>query len=277
VIDLHLHTTASDGRDNPRDLVDRAAAAGAAVIAVTDHDTTAATAEVRTRARERGIEAATGIEITAVESGRDVHVLGYFIDPGDTALQEFLSRQRAIRIARVEAIAARLASLGMPIDVRPIVEDARRREARSVGRPRIARAMIAAGYVADSREAFDRWIGRDGPAFVARTGASTEAVIRIIHGAGGLASLAHPGRTGIDGRIAALRDAGLDALEVYHTDHDEAQRDRYGRLAHRLGLLVTGGSDYHGDPAHGIAPGSAALPFDQWRRFEAARHRHAPR
>jgi predicted metal-dependent phosphoesterase TrpH len=277
VIDLHLHTTASDGRDNPRELVDRAVAAGVTVVAVTDHDTTAATAEVRTRAHERGIEAATGIEITAVESGRDVHVLGYFLDPNDAALEEFLARQRAIRLARVEAIAARLASLGMPIDVRSVVDAGRRPTARSVGRPLIARAMIAAGYVADTREAFDRWIGRDGPAFVARTGASTEAVIAIIHAAGGLASLAHPGRTGIDARIPALRDAGLDALEVYHTDHGETQRDRYGRLAHRLGLLITGGSDYHGDPAHGVVPGGATLPFDHWRRLEAARHRHAPR
>jgi predicted metal-dependent phosphoesterase TrpH len=257
--------------------VDRAAAAGLTVMAATDHDTTAGTAEVRTHANERGIETITGIEITAVESGRDVHVLGYFLDPADVALEEFLARQRATRIARVEAIAARLAALGMPIDVKPLLDEARRRSSRSIGRPQVARAMVAAGYVADSREAFDRWLGRDAPAFVGRTGASTEGVIAIIHAAGGLASLAHPGRTAIDGRIPALRDSGLDALEVYHTDHDEAQRERYGRLAHGLGLLLTGGSDYHGDPAHGVSPGGATLPFDHWRRLDAARYRHATR
>lgn len=277
MIDLHLHTNASDGTYGPRDLVTRAAAAGLTVIAVTDHDTTAATPDVRTHARERGIEATSGIEITAVERGRDVHVLGYFFDPFEPSLVEFLARQRATRIARVEAIAARLASLGLPVDVQPLVDDARRRGTRSLGRPQVARAMIAAGHVADMREAFDRWLGPDAPAFVARSGASAEAVIAILHAAGGLASLAHPGRTGIDDRIPALRDAGLDALEVYHTHHDPGLRDRYGRLAHRLGLLVTGGSDYHGDAASVAAPGAATLPFDHWRRLEAARHRHALR
>jgi hypothetical protein len=277
VIDLHLHTTASDGRSAPRELVDRAAAAGLTVIAVTDHDTTAASLEVRTLGRERGIEAASGIEITAVDNGRDVHVLGYFFDPSEPALEEFLARQRATRIARAEAIATRLASLGMPVDIARVVEHARRHAARSLGRPQIARAMIAAGHVLDMREAFDKWLGSGAPAFVPRSGASVEAVIAMVHRAGGLVSLAHPGRTGIDDRIPALRDAGLDALEVYHTYHDDAQRARYGLMAHTLGLLVTGGSDYHGDPSHGFEPGAATLPVDHWRRFEAARHRYAAR
>jgi 3',5'-nucleoside bisphosphate phosphatase len=244
---------------------------------VTDHDTMAATADVRTHAKERGIEAIAGIEITAVEGGRDVHVLGYFLDPANEPLAEFLARQRTTRIARVEAIAARLATLGMPIDVTPLVSEARQRSSRSIGRPQVARALIAAGYVADSREAFDRWLGREAPAFVPRSGATAETVIAIVHGAGGLTSLAHPGRTRIDDRLPALREAGLDALEVYHTDHDDQQRDHYGRLAASLGMLVTGGSDYHGDPAHGFSPGAATLPYDQWRRLESARHRHAER
>ena len=277
MIDLHLHTNASDGTYSPGDLVGRAAGAGLTVIAVTDHDTTAATRDVRGHAHERGIEAISGIEITAVEGDRDVHVLAYFLDPAELSLVEFLARQRATRLARVEAIAARLASLGMPVDVQPLVDDVRRQGLRSLGRPEIARAMIAAGHVADTREAFDKWLGRDAPAFVPRPGAPVEAVIAIIHRAGGLASLAHPGRTGIDDRIPALRDRGLDALEVYHTDHDDGLRDRYRRLAHGLGLLVTGGSDYHGDPAYGLTPGAATLPVNDWRRLEAARHRHVSR
>ena len=277
LVDLHLHTTASDGRCTPRELVDRAAAAGLKVIAVTDHDTMAATADVRTHARERGIEAVAGIEITAIESGRDVHVLGYFLDPHDPTLIDFLSRQRATRLARVEAIAARLAALGMPIDIQPLIAEARLRPARSVGRPQVARAMVAAGYVEDTRQAFERWLGRDGPAFVPRSGATVASVIAIVHGAGGLVSLAHPARTEVDDRIASFREAGLDALEVFHTDHDDAARAHYGRRARSLGLLITGGSDYHADPARPFGPGGATLPYDEWRRFEAARHRHATR
>jgi hypothetical protein len=277
LVDLHLHTTASDGRCTPRELVERAAAAGLAVIAAADHDTTAATADVRTYAAERGIATVAAIEITAIESGRDVHVLGYFLDPGHEALETFLARQRAIRVARAEAIAARLAALGKPIEIEPVLREAALRPARSIGRPQIARAMIAAGHVSDMAEAFDRWLGRDAPAFVPRSGAPVATVVSIIHGAGGLASLAHPWRTAIDDRIAAFRDAGLDAIEVFHTDHDDQTRVRYGRLAHDLGLLITGGSDYHADPARGFEPGAATLPYDLWQRLDAARHRHASR
>jgi predicted metal-dependent phosphoesterase TrpH len=135
--------------------------------------------------------------------------------------------------------------------------------------------MVAAGHVADTREAFDKWLGSDQPAFVPRSGPSPEMVIQTIHRAGGLASLAHPGRTRIDARIPALRDAGLDALEAYHSDHDAVAADRYHRLADDLGLLITGGSDYHGDPVHGVSIGSSTLPSECWQRLHAARHRHA--
>jgi 3',5'-nucleoside bisphosphate phosphatase len=274
-VDLHLHTTASDGRCTPAELVARAAAAGVTVMAATDHDTTAGVADVREHAARRGILAITGIEITAVESGRDVHMLGYFFDPANPALGEFLGAQRATRVARITAIGDRLATLGMPIDVGPLLAEAARQTGKSIGRPKVARAMIDAGYVADSREAFDRWLGRGCPAFVERAGAPPEKVIAILHRAGGIASLAHPGRTGIDARIVALCEAGLDAIEVYHSDHDAAAVDRYGRMAEELGVLVSGGSDFHGDPAHGLEPGGSTLPAAQWERLYAARDRHA--
>jgi predicted metal-dependent phosphoesterase TrpH len=275
--DLHLHTTASDGRCSPSELVERASAARLAVIAVTDHDTTASVGAVRTAAALCDIEVVAGIEITAVDAGRDVHILGYFIDPDAAGLGEFLTRARADRIARVEAIGARLAAIGRPIDVAAIVGDARTHGGRSIGRPQVARAMIAAGYAADMQDAFDHWLGNDGPVYVPRTGSSPEQVIAVVHAAGGLASLAHPGRTKIDARIAALRDAGLDALEVFHSGHDEAQVTHYGAVADAFGLLVTGGSDFHGDPTHGLQPGSAGLPEPEWARLRAARHRHAAR
>ena len=189
LVDLHLHTIASDGRCTPGELVERAAEAALTVIAVTDHDTTAAVAEVQSLAREFGMETVSGIEITAVEEGRDIHVLGYFVDPLNDSLQTFLAAQRRARIARVETIGARLTALGMSIDVQPLLLAAERENGRSVGRPLLARALVGAGYAADTREAFDRWLGHGCPAFVPRSGASPEVVIALIHEAGGIASL----------------------------------------------------------------------------------------
>jgi predicted metal-dependent phosphoesterase TrpH len=275
LIDLHLHTTASDGRCSPLELVEQAAAAGLTVMAATDHDTTASVHEVRTRAADRGIEAIAGIEVTAVEDGRDVHVLGYFLNPSDISLMAFLAEQRQIRVQRVLAIATRLQALGMPVDLTAALAAASQQSGRAIGRPQVARAMLEAGHVASTREAFDAWLGRDQPAFVPRSGPPPEAVIVTIHRAGGLASLAHPGRTAIDARIPALRDAGLDAIEAYHSDHDAAAAERYRRMADDLGLLMTGGSDYHGDPAHGVPIGGSPLPRAAWRRLRSARLRHA--
>ncbi len=243
-------------------------------MAVTDHDTTASVADVTALARERGIEVVAGIEVTAVEDGRDIHVLGYFIDAHQTQLAEFLVRQRMARIERVKAIGARLAELGMLIDVSGLVELAQSQPNRSVGRPQVARALIAAGHARDVQESFDNWLAHGRPAFVPRTGATPEAVVTIIHEAGGLASLAHPGRTRMDERLQALREAGLDAIEVHHPDHDAAAVERYGHLADDLDLLVTGGSDFHGDPSHGVVLGSVTLPRAAWERLNAARHRH---
>ena len=273
--DLHLHSTASDGRCTPRELVDRVAAAGITVMAVTDHDTMASVDDVQAFAAARGIEAIPGIEITAVEDGRDVHVLGYFLDQAEPRLLEFLRTQRETRVTRVRAIAARLAELGVPIELDALLEEAARNRGRSIGRPQIARALQRAGHVADTKEAFDRFLNSDGPAFVSRPGSPPDVVIGIIHRAGGIASLAHPGRTRIDSRIEALAIAGLDALEVHHSDHDAGAVQRYGRMASELGLLMTGGSDFHGDPAHGIEPGASTLPPAEWQRLSAARHRHA--
>jgi len=270
MIDLHLHTTASDGRCTPYELVDRAFRAGVTVMAVTDHDTVAAISDVRSAAKACGIEVVTGIEITAIESGRDIHLLGYFIDPGDAELATFLATQRTQRIARVEEIGLRLAQLGMPIDLGPVLMQAREQRGRSVGRPQIARAMVAAGYVADTRGAFDRWLATGRPAFVPRRGAPLGVVINVVHGAGGLASLAHPGQTDVDSHIPAYVGAGLDALEVYHPDHDADAVGRYRNVASRLKLLATGGSDFHGDAAHGYEPGAVALPAEDWIQLRDA-------
>jgi len=240
-------------------------------MSVTDHDTVAAVMEVRAVAREHGVRAVNGIEITAVDNQQDIHVLGYFVDPDDAALGSFLLAQRAARIARVEAIGARLAALGVPIAVDALVLEASAASGRSIGRPQIARAMVAAEHVTSVQDAFDRWLAHGRPGFVPREGASPETVIGVIHDAGGIASLAHPGKLGLEPRLKALAHAGLDAVEVFHPDHDASLVERYRVLARELDLLMTGGSDFHGDPAHGLEPGGVSLPAVEFERLCEAR------
>lgn len=200
---------------------------------------------------------------------RDVHVLGYFIDTASPSLRTFLTRQRQDRVRRVTEMAERLAGIGCAIDVSSILEAAA--SGRSVGRPQIADALAAAGHVQTRKEAFDRFLGFDGAAYVPRFGASPADVVAIIHDAGGLASLAHPGVTARDALIAPLAAAGLDALEVRHSDHDQVAEARYRALASQLGLLVTGGSDYHGESGHRAGRlGTVGLPADDFARLATA-------
>jgi predicted metal-dependent phosphoesterase TrpH len=260
VIDLHMHTTASDGRLSPVDLVARAAAAGLTTISVTDHDTIAALADVTDAASATGIRVVPGIELTAIDHGRDVHMLGYFFDPSSAPLASLLSSQRALRVSRVRDIASTLASLNMPIDVEGVLLEAAARPGSSVGRPQVARALVRAGHVPSVQHAFDRWLATGRPAFVPRTGPSPLDVIETIHGAGGVASFAHPGVTRRDELIRALVEQGLDAIEVYHSDHTPEDVVAYRGLAVRLGALVSGGSDFHGEEFAGAAADKATRP-----------------
>jgi 3',5'-nucleoside bisphosphate phosphatase len=266
-VDLHLHTTASDGLRSVDDLVREAVDVGLSVMAVTDHDTMASVPRASELCAQAGVTLVPGIEITAIEAGRDIHILGYFLDPQHEGLRGFLARQRKSRIDRVHAIADRLAASGAPIDIGPLVQSASKQDGHSIGRPQVARTLVAAGHASSTNDAFERWLSRGRPAFVPRAGATPEQVIDIIHEAGGLASIAHPGIAHVDDRIPSLRDSGLDALEAYHSDHDDAARARYIALARELNLLVTGGSDYHGDPAHGLNPGDVTLPAQEWERL----------
>ena len=268
MIDLHTHTTASDGRCTPEELVARASTAGVTVLSVTDHDTVAATGHVAAACRGAGIEFVTGIEITAVRESADVHVLGYFLDTASPVLQTFLAEQRRHRIDRIREMIGRLTALGIRLDADAIVKPGIDDPAKAVGRPWIASALVAGGHVADRNEAFERFLARGRPAFVARTGAPPEDVFARIHDAGGIASIAHPGLIGRDDWLDEFAAAGVDALEAFHTDHDEAATARYLALAERLGLAVTGGSDYHADETHGAAhPGSVSLPREHYDRL----------
>jgi predicted metal-dependent phosphoesterase TrpH len=269
LIDLHLHTTASDGRSSPTELVAEAVAAGLKTIAVTDHDTLQAVLETQRAANRAGLTCVTGIEMTAVHRGRDVHVLGYFLRLDDPELGSFLEVQRELRRRRVAEMIARLAGLGLAID-REAIDAAATQSGRSIGRPAVARALVSSGLVRDVNEAFERYIGENGPAFVPREGAPPEDVIARIAKAGGLASIAHPGKTGRDEEIARWTTSGLSAIEVFHPDHSAEDRARYGDMALALGLLVTGGSDYHG-PGSGraVALGQSVLPSADFERLRA--------
>jgi predicted metal-dependent phosphoesterase TrpH len=222
-------------------------------------------------AREAGLRLIPGIEISAVADGRDVHILGYFLDPDAAPLGAFLDRQRADRVRRVAAMSDRLTALGCQIEVAPILAAAAR--GRSVGRPQIAEALLHAGYVQSHDEAFSRFLEYGAAAYVPRFGASPAEVVAIIHDAGGIASLAHPGPNALDHLIAPLAAAGLDAIEAGHSDHDAATQARYRALAAELGLLVTGGSDFHGATGHRTARlGEVTLPaedFDSLARLAA--------
>jgi predicted metal-dependent phosphoesterase TrpH len=272
MIDLHTHTTASDGRCTPAELVARARQAGVTVLSVTDHDTVAGCDAARASCAGALIEFVAGIEITAVRDEVDIHILGYFIDAESAPLRALLVAQRQQRVERIRRMIERLRALGVSLDADAILQPAIANPNTAVGRPWIARALVSAGRVATTSEAFELWLARGRPAFVPREGPSPAEVIARIHDAGGIASIAHPGLVGRDAWIPELAAAGLDAIEAYHTNHDESATAHYRAMAERLNLAVSGGSDYHADESHGaLRPGSTSLPRAEFERLCAVR------
>jgi hypothetical protein len=260
VIDLHLHTTASDGRSSPEDLVREAKHAGIQTLSVTDHDTTAAFAVVARAAAAAGLVLVPGVEMTAIADGRDIHILGYFFDPEDPDLNAFLAAQREVRRLRFHQMADRLAAIGAPVDVEAVLAGAGA-TGRALGRPLLAAAIVAAGRAQDIADAFDRFLAEGRPAYVNRPGSTPADVIERIHRAGGLASLAHPGKQRLDALVPGLVSDGLDAIEIFHPDHGDAERTRYAAMAEQFELSVTGGSDYHGQGSgRSAALGRVSLP-----------------
>jgi predicted metal-dependent phosphoesterase TrpH len=274
VIDLHLHTTASDGRSTPEALVYEAHAAGCRTIAVTDHDTVAGLVEARAAAATLGVSFIDGIEMTAVYERRDVHVLGYFIDPASADLEAFLIAQRERRRERLVAMVDRLARAGAPLDVDAIV--ANLPPGKALGRPLLAHALIAAGHASDVQDAFDRYLAEGRPGYVAREGAPPADVIARIRAAGGMASFAHPGKFGRDAVIAPMVEGGLAGIEAFHPDHAPDAVVRYQDVARSFGLAVTGGSDYHGfGSGRESALGRVSLPASDFDALVARRDRSA--
>jgi predicted metal-dependent phosphoesterase TrpH len=258
VLDLHSHTTASDGALRPAELIRAARAAGVTTLAVTDHDTLEGLREAVDEGDRVGVEVLTGVEIsTTASTGAAVHVLGYLFRAEDPELRATLTRVLRGRADRNEAMAARLAELGMPV----ALEEVRALADGTVGRPHFARAMVIAGYVSSVDVAFSRWLGDGKPACVDRAALTPAEAVRAIQRAGGVAVLAHP----LSHRrspehalreLEAARDAGFDGVEVYYRNHTPGEVRMLRSFAAQLGLIGTGGSDMH----DGRWPTPPALP-----------------
>ncbi len=250
LIDLHTHSAVSDGTDTPAELVTKAAVRGLDVVALTDHDTYAGLDAAAAAAAESGVQLVRGMELSCDLGGRSVHLLAYGTDEQDTALDAEIRRVQEGRSNRLLPVLRKLAELGVPVTEAEVLAEVG--DSPSVGRPHIADALVAAGHVRDRQEAFDRFLGDRGPAHVHRYAISLERGIDLVHGAGGVAVIAHPwGRGRADllppDRLAALvAEHGLDGIEVDHQDHDADTRARLRVVGARLGVIMTGSSDYHG-------------------------------
>lgn len=247
--DLHLHTTASDGTLTPRQMVQAAKEVGLSVIAITDHDTVSGLAEALEAGQELDIEVIPGIELSTIDSKQEVHILGYYIDTSCQNLLDVLSQMIHARDTRAVRMIEKLNELGVSITLDRVREISGN---EFMGRPHIARAMIEAGYIKEHAEAFTtEYIGSGGRAYVERYKITPEQAISLIHEAGGVAVLAHPGCLG-DGGVLGEEDIvryvgfGLDGVEVYYAKHSPEQVEYYKRLALTYGLMMTGGSDFHG-------------------------------
>lgn len=259
-IDLHTHTTASDGLLSAEDLVRLAHDAGVGILAITDHDSTNSVDAGMEVAREVGIEVVPAVELNTDVPGAEVHVLGYCIDHHVAWLQEILARLREGRLHRAARMVEKLTLLGVPVQMERVLTFA---GGGAVGRPHVARALVEAGHVSETAEAFTKYIGRNGPAYAERLKLTPAQAVEIIRRAGGIPVLAHPGWGGDDAIVEGLAREGLEGIEVYYPDHSPAMVDHYLHLARRFNLLVTGGTDFHGgDLATRASLGSQYVPPD---------------
>jgi predicted metal-dependent phosphoesterase TrpH len=268
VIDLHTHSTVSDGSEPPGRIVELAAEAGCTALSLTDHDSLAGLDEAGRVAARLGVRLVPGCEVSCrkpasprgappIEGG--VHVLVYFVEPGAGPLQEELVKLRGDRAVRNRALAARLLELGTGVTFEDVVAEAGDEE--GVGRPHFARALVKAGAAEDVDDAFDRWLADGRPAYVPKARLDPSDVAGLAHESGGVAVLAHPLSTGLplshlERLVAELADGGLDGIEAVYASYTPDQRASLRRMAARLGLVVTGGSDFHGSFKPGLCVGS---------------------
>ena len=271
--DLHTHTTASDGTQRPAANVQMAFDAGLGAIAITDHDTVSGVAEALLAGRELGIEVVPGVEISTVANGQDIHVLGYYIDINNEQFLQRLASLRETRDTRNNMIIERLQQLGLDITMAEVLREVENIKSKgdTVGRPHIAAVLLNKGYVSSISEAFDRYLGTGAAAYANPPRIEPATAIGWIQEAGGKAVLAHPGIYHDDALVEAIIHQGLDGIEVYHSDHTPEEEAKYLSLAQRSGLLITAGSDFHGERGGVVfhAPiGSRRIGIDVLQRLK---------
>jgi Predicted metal-dependent phosphoesterases (PHP family) len=271
LVDLHVHSTASDGSLAPEAVVGRARSAGLAAMALTDHDTLAGVPAAVAAGERLGVRVVGGCEFSSAAPWGEMHVLGYFLPSHSPELEGFLARCRADRVRRAQEMVARLQRLGVGLDFDAVLSQA---NGGAVGRPHVARAIVRHGGAIDISDAFDRFIGRGRPAFVDKNLPSFREIADLVHSVRGLVSVAHIKERGTRSFLERLKREGLDAVEIRHPSHDPDLRARLTDIAMRLGLLRSGGSDWHGDPEPGETHGSLGsqdVPIEWLERLEAVR------
>jgi hypothetical protein len=266
--DLHCHSVFSDGVETPAALVARAVRADLSALALSDHDAVHGLPEFERAAAGTGLIPVPATELSTKCDGEDVHVLGLFVDPDEPAFEARLRQMRRDRDQRGEEMVAKLAGLGMPLDLaelRRVVGDG------AFGRPHVARALIAAGFVQSLEEAFEKYLGRGKPGYVPKPKWSLAEAIAAIRKAGGLAVVAHPVWYADPEKVVAQGvEAGLDGLEVVHSDHNGAATGEFSRLAERYRLLRSAGSDFHAPAEGGKSVGACRLGAEDWDRLVGA-------
>lgn len=272
--DLHLHSHFSDGTFPPEELATRARRSGLSALALTDHDTVEGCPRMAAACAAQGLEFIPGTELTAEHLGSEVHILGYYIEVTHRRLLSELARFQRARQNRIREMCARLQALNVPLQAEAVFALAR---CNSPGRPHVARSLVNSGHCRSLDEAFERFLKRDRPAWVPKSRVSARDAIALIHEAGGLAVLAHPALNHADHLIPALAAEGLDGLECFHTKHSEEATRRYLALATQHGLLITGGSDCHGESKGRPLIGSIKLPYAYVQALQAARNRRSRR
>lgn len=243
--DLHIHTTASDGESTPRQILELARRVGLELIAVTDHDTLRGFREAKEAAGEYGVEVISGIEITAGYEGRECHILAYAFEPDHASIVRLCRRHRLARLERGKWIIDQLSREGLDLDIEEVKAEA---NWGNVGRPHIASLLVKKGYVASPKEAFIRYLSDSALGPIESEYYAFDAVIEGVREAGGVTVLAHPGRLYSMEEIEDFRENGIDGIEVYHPGHSDRSRKELKAYAEEGGLLVTGGSDFHGSP-----------------------------